>query len=374
MATPTPEQTTAPGTQDWRTLTPVQRLQQVEDILIRHARFNALWAELDYCAQFGLAVRTAEPPCLAILGNTGAGKSTLMDAWIAQAPREETPERSVIPYLSALIPAKASIKGAAAAFLRKLGDPNPDRGTEWSQIGRLLHLIRECRVQMLFVDEMQHIVDKNTERVLHHVSDFLKTIIIETHVPMILIGRQGEANPVLKANSQLARRVGSPRILEPFAWDRTKPETIQEFRVLLHQIDAALPLDRSGLAEEQMAFRFYHATRGYLGWMMQMIRYAASAAIQRDCSRLHLELLAEAYQARIAGTALGFGRQNPFTETFSEAVAQEQVERAKQSEQVAQPSVSKRGRKKDASTGTMPVNASLTKHPRRRQSKPAIAS
>jgi energy-coupling factor transporter ATP-binding protein EcfA2 len=374
MATPTPEQATVPRTQDWRTLTPVQRLQQVEDILIRHARFNALWAELDYCAQFGLAVRTAEPPCLAILGHTGAGKSTLMDAWIAQARREETPEGCVIPYLSTLIPARASIKGAAAAFLRKLGDPNPDRGTEWSQIGRLLHLIRACRVQMLFVDEVQHIMDKNTERVLHHVSDFLKTIIIETHIPMILIGRQGEANPVLKANSQLARRVGSPRILEPFAWDRTKPETIQEFRVLLHQIDAALPLDRSGLAEEQMAFRFYYATRGYLGWIMQMIRYAASAAIQRDCSRLHLELLAEAYQARIAGTALGFGRQNPFTEAFSETAAEVQVERAKQSEQVAQPSVSKRRRKKDASTGTTPVNASLTKHPQRRQNTPATAS
>ena len=372
MSALTREQTTAASAQDWRTFTPVQRLQQVEDILIRHARFNALWDEFNYCAQFGLAVRTAEPPCLAILGQTGAGKSTLMDAWIAQAPREETAEGCVIPYLSALIPARASIKGAAAAFLRKLGDPNPDRGTEWSQIGRLLHLIRTCRVQMIFVDEMQHIVDKQTERVLHHVSDFLKTIIIETHIPMILIGRQGEADPVLKANAQLARRVGSPRILEPFAWDRTKPETIQEFRVLLHQIDAALPLDRSGLGEEAMAYRFYYGTRGYLGWIMQVIRYAASAAIQRNCSRLHLELLAEAYQARIAGTALGYKKLNPFTPTFSEAAAQEQHERAKESDQVAQKSVSKRG-SKATPAGAPPVNGLLTKRPQR-QRTPVTAS
>ena len=38
---------------------------------------------------------------------------------------------------------------------------------------------------MIFVDEFQHIADKETQRVLHAVADFLKDLINETHVPMV---------------------------------------------------------------------------------------------------------------------------------------------------------------------------------------------
>ncbi len=308
----------------WRSSTAKQRYQLIEQILIRHQRFNTLTAEIDYCGFFANELSTSNPPCIVILGETGAGKTTLIQNWIASTglTRQETPEGSIIPYLYVFVPAQATIKATASVFLETLGDPNAGRGTQWNMVGRLKKLIKECKVRIIFVDEFQHIVDKDTHHVLHAVADFLKDLINQTNVPMVLIGRIGEAERILTVNPQLDRRVGSPLILEPFAWDRQQATTtILEFRTLMEHIDQALPFDPSDLGEEDMAYRFFYATNGYLGHIMEIIRRAARDAIKAECATLTLPLLATAYDARIARTAMGIGKVNPFTASFTEASA-----------------------------------------------------
>lgn len=307
----------------WRTLTEIQRYQVLEGILIKHSRYKALMAEIDECAFYANHLKTSSPPCIVILGETGAGKTKLVEEWLRETgnQRIETPEGSIIHYLYISVPTKASIKGTAAALLTTLGDPNAGRGTQWNMVERLHKLITECQVRMIFVDEFQHIVDKETQRVLHAVADFLKDLINQTHVPMVLIGRLGEAEPVLRVNPQLDRRVGTPLILKPFEWDRERPQaTILEFRALMDSIDKALPFDPSGLSDEEMAYRFYYATNGFIGWIMHLIRHAASRGIKTECATLNLALLEAAYEARIAGTSMGNGKVNPFANrNFHEA-------------------------------------------------------
>lgn len=304
----------------WRTMTATQRKSLVEEMIVEHARFNELKTMIDYCAQFGAGneVPTENPPCLVILGAANAGKSKLIEYWLSKAPLVEkvTPEGTVIPYLLVLIPAAPKKKGAAAAFLRALHDPNASKGTEWDMISRIHLLIKRCRVRMIFVDEFQHLNDKELGHILHSIADFLKDIINHTKIPMILVGKLGEAEAILEANDQLERRVGSPQILKPFEWDHHRPETIKEFRTLLQTIDGLLPLDPSGLDTEDMAFRFFYASDGYVGWVMEVIRFAANRAIDTGCNCLNMALLADAYEARVAGTEQGKGKRNPFKDDF----------------------------------------------------------
>jgi len=345
-----PKEPTPPDPRQWRTMTKGQRIDMVEHILLEHERFNTLYKRIDYCARFGTEIESKNPPCLAILGNTGAGKTTLVDTWLANAPLQamETPEGSIIPYLYVLVPSSPKKKGAAAAFLGALHDPNPSRGTEWDMIRRIHNLIKRCRVKVIFVDEFQHLMDKDTQLVVHAIADFLKDIINQAHVPMILTGKLGEAEPILLANSQLDRHVGTPLILQPFEWDRSRPETIKEFRTLMRDIDRALPLDSSDLQNEEMAFRFYYASDGYLGWIMEIIREAAIKAIDTDCHCLNMPLLAAAYEARLAGTDVGDGKVNPFsTAKFTEAtVDQLRFVAEKRRRNAKPPVVNQQGRNK----------------------------
>lgn len=309
----------AKNEQSWKTLSDEERSAIVDRILVSHRGFTELLAELDYCNRYTQNSSTHNPPCLSILGATGAGKTRLIQEWLSRnkQSRRETPEGSIIPYLYVSVPAKASIKGTAAAFLTTLGDPNPGRGTQWNMVTRLHTLLKGCKVRMIFVDEFQHTMDRETQRVLNAVADFLKDIINQSNIPMILIGQQGEAEPILLTNPQLSRRVGTPRYLKPFPWEQTDPETITEFCTIMESIDLELPFDPSGLGERDMAFRFHYATNGYLGWIMHLIRYAAHLAITTKCPTLNRFLLQKAYDTCIAGTVMGQEKTNPFaTETF----------------------------------------------------------
>ena len=299
----------------WKTLSDDERYSIIEQILIMHQGFTSLLAELDYCNRYTQSNSIHNPPCLAILGETGAGKTTLVHQWLARNnnTRSETPDGSRIPYLYVSVPAKASIKGTAAAFLTTLGDPNPGRGTPWNMVTRLHTLLKSCQVRMIFVDEFQHILDHDTQHGLNAVTDFLKDIINQTSIPMILIGQKGEAEPILRTNPQLSRRVGTPRYMQPFQWDRNHPKTIAEFRTIMESIDLELPLDPSGLGKEDMAYRFHSATNGYLGWIMHLIRHAAHLAIVEHCSTLNRMLLQQSYDACILATVMGEKKMNPFS-------------------------------------------------------------
>src|SRR5438876_7876802 len=83
----------------WLGMTPVERYRQVERIVVNYRCFNELMARIDFCDLYANEVPTRNPPCLAILGETGAGKTTLVITWIARSKdkRYETPEGSVIP-------------------------------------------------------------------------------------------------------------------------------------------------------------------------------------------------------------------------------------------------------------------------------------
>src|SRR5947208_1568781 len=134
-------------------MTPVQRLILLDRILVRHQRFNRIMEEIDYCNLYACEIFSSNPPCLVILGETGAGKTTLVRTWIADSGlrRQETPAGSIIPYLYVSIPARATIKTSASNFLEALGDPNPSRGTHGLLVQRLYHLIEGCRVKIIFV-------------------------------------------------------------------------------------------------------------------------------------------------------------------------------------------------------------------------------
>jgi energy-coupling factor transporter ATP-binding protein EcfA2 len=261
-------------------------------------------------ASHGLNAFSAEPQCLMVVGPTGVGKSTLLNSYAAQHPRQVLAETTRLPVLKVTVPAKASIRNFVTRLLVAVGDPLADRGTVGSLELRLLGLLRDSEVEVLMVDDLQHFVDRDSERVLHDVSNWLKNLVKETHIACVIAGLP-EAEQVLNANPQLGRLFGDPHHLHPFTWDPKQPDTIQEFRTFLQTLEGLLPLpEASYLAAMEMAWRCYVASGGCMAYLMNLIRRAAQAAIQRDQPRLDQALLTEAFDHRLAGTRRGI--PNPF--------------------------------------------------------------
>ncbi len=215
------------------------------------------------------------------------------------------------PVVTATIPSPATIKSLAMVLLAALGDPRATSGTVGSMTYRLTHYFRDCQVELLILDELQHFRDRDSRRVLENASNWLKTLIKETGVACVLVGLQGEAEEVVGLNPQLARLFGAPHVLLPFVWDERRPETVREFVSFLALVERALPLaERPALAEMGMARRLHGASGGVMAYLMELVRGATYLALAEGRATLDGEVLGRAFAQRLASVRRGTA--NPF--------------------------------------------------------------
>jgi len=290
------------------TVSPAVR-QQIESIRVAYPRWQGIVEEIGRCQEWGPVA--AEPPCLLVVGPTGTGKSTLVETYAREHPAVLTESGITYPVVRATIPTPATIKALAMVLLAALGDPRATSGTVGSMTYRLTRYFRDCKVELLILDEVQHFRDRDSRRVLENASNWLKTLIKETGVACVLVGLQGEAEEVVGLNPQLARLFGAPHVLLPFVWDERRPETVQEFVSFLALVERALPLaERPELAELGMARRLHGASGGVMAYLMELVRGATYLALTEGRATLDREVLGRAFAQRLASVRRGTA--NPF--------------------------------------------------------------
>lgn len=262
--------------------------------VIEHPRLHRALASIDNCRKMSQGAR--EPECMLILGNPGVGKTTIRDHYLSLNPRKETPDGTNVPVLAVTIPIPAKITFLASAMLAALGDDAPEKGSTEARTRRLRTLIRECKVELIFLDEFHHFIDRDNDKVLRSVADWLKNLISETRVPVILTGLPS-SRAVLEANDQLRRRFSRQINMLPFPW---QPHRRKDFQTFLSHLQDSLGLESSlNFADDEIAERFYYATRGYVSRVLKVARGAAFLAILRGDKELTLKHLAKAYDDRV---------------------------------------------------------------------------
>lgn len=299
---------------DWSKMSEDERCAMVERIFIKHGRFERLTELIEHCHRYSKIA--AEPECMFIGGYAGTGKTTLQDHYARRFPRAVLEERSVVPVLRGRVPQRASDKTLVTALLRSIGDPASERGSSYNQTTRLRSFMRDCGTEILILDEFQHFIDKDSQKVLKNISDWLKNLIDETRTPIILCGMP-YADEILDApgNEQLKRRFSVRASLDPFGWDAE--EERGEFRGFLKAVDEKLPFPKKArLAGAATSLRFYCATNGRVGKVMKIVRRAAELAIRSSRECLDLEVLAQAYEDRMRADYPD--RVNPFETDVTE--------------------------------------------------------
>lgn len=272
------------------------KLKLAEGIFIKHVRFKQILKRVEYCHKFSKI--SSEPKCLFIKGLSGAGKTTLGEYYASLFLRYETDEGTVVPvlYVSLLSPARE--KSLAMDLLKGIGDPLFDKGTQIDMTHRLIKLIKECKVELIIIDEFQHLIDRDTESILMNSANWIKDLIRVTRVPVVLIGMPW-SDKILRANSQLRGRFSTSEVLDPFRW-ATK-ERRKEFKKFLQIVEKMLPFkEKSYLYSEEMSFLLFCASNGLLRPLMKVIKRATGFALESGEEKLTLDLLAQAYDEEIA--------------------------------------------------------------------------
>jgi hypothetical protein len=302
-----------------------EAMEKVKKIIIFHPIFKNIYQEMLKCHK--LSQNSTKPECLCILGESGAGKTTVLEHYRDKFPRLEEKEGSIIPVLLVELPSGAKPKDVASKILFEMGDPFYDKGTEKTMRVRIVEYIETCGVELLILDEFNHLIDSDTKRVLQKVADWIKGLANTIKIPIILSGVPA-AEKIFKVNIQLDTRFTNRMRLQQFKFDKT-------FRGLLKGIDEEHPFTESShLSDPKMAEKLYYATRGNMRILMRLIESATYEAVAADRNRLTENDLYVAFEGiHLSARPHAVNPFNNDTFNFKVAIAEEKKKMKKQDDE-----------------------------------------
>lgn len=154
--------------------------------------------------------------CL-ITGESGSGKSELVQRYAAKYPRRELDEYTYIPVLYVKFKTTKTDKAFVDQILIALGDVQEGRGAKSKKnaFDLIGHFCQECRVEIIILDEVQRVIQDRSQGVLASISDWFKDLMNSTKVPVVLVGMPWCLGFVA-AHDQLDTRIGYRYYLETF--------------------------------------------------------------------------------------------------------------------------------------------------------------
>jgi Cdc6-like AAA superfamily ATPase len=249
-----------------------------------------------------------------LLGEAGVGKSTLLRKFRQLHLPIEHNEYTEIPVLYAQVDPGCSIKKLASSMLLALGSEFWNKGSEAELTYQLTCLLQACKVRLVILDEVNHLVDRGGEKTHHTIADWIKRLADSVALPFVLAGIP-RSERLLDTNDQLRSRFREVLSVQPFSIEDIAAEgkfgaVLQSFAKLL------VGLPSIELTSQKMIRAFAFATGGRLRELRKLLVRAVEIACQEPTPRLTRGVLALAFEKVIYRNA-GSNR-NPFKTGFKE--------------------------------------------------------
>jgi hypothetical protein len=293
----------------------------IERMVIPHTAFAEARQRIEQCFAFSAAEG------LAIVGESGTGKTSVLKSFQSNHMPTRSRDGMEIPILYASVPPMPTVKSLAGVMLAALNAPDCERGTENEKSRRLRILMRETGTRMVMIDEFQHFYDRGKRQIMLHVADWLKVLIDETRSTLVVAGLPS-CRVVINENEQLARRFMASIQLPRFSW--TDPTQRGEFISILEEYHTQIAKDFCvpELHSEELAFRFYLATGGLMGYLSKLLRTTLRDAADGKKSSITLEDLNIAHSRAMWFDATAQDQFRPFARGFKPAETVDVLSRA----------------------------------------------
>ena len=278
--------------EDYRDMPLKERIEEADNIFIELPQAKRVLSSLKRCHLMS-SRKKREPDCLFIAGWPGCGKSYTIDYYLKNYPMKTINDVRKVPVLKSELFSTATVKNLASGLLQDLGDPFYDKGTTKGISDRLLEQLEACDVELIIIDEFQHIIDSGSNKIVYNTADWLKILLNRSRISIVLLGVPW-TTAVLKQNSMLRRRFLAPMELKPFTWS-TEAES-KRFRKFVGYADTNMPLaENSRLSEPSMALRLFCASEGVISDLMRIIKRGMELAVEDGKERIMDKHLATAY-------------------------------------------------------------------------------
>lgn len=268
------------------------KLKYVDELIIKYPLMMEILNKMEECKRLSPSYR--EPECLILTGPTRSGKSTIVKTFLKRYPRFDNEKGTEVPVLYCSLPRPATIGGIVTNFLDALGDPLYNiNSVANKKTNRLKELLLACGVKFIIVDEVQHIIDTNSMKLIFDSSDWFKDLMAKTNIPIMFVGLE-DSTKMLIQNQQLGARVLNRYELKPFNYED------DAFRAILYFFDESIPLkNKSNLLDNDLWQCIFFATDGHLGYVKILLKEATKIALEHNSDLITTSMLAEAFHNKL---------------------------------------------------------------------------
>ncbi|WP_169805585.1 ATP-binding protein [Novosphingobium rosa] len=222
---------------------------------------------------------------------SGAGKSTcakiITQHLIKLYGRD--PERK--PVLHVTLSTTGTPKSLASSILKAVGCGYSRAGEADMLLDRVREAIREFKVELLIIDELNHIKGKSLAT---DAANTLKNLLTEGLVPIVLMGTSAAEN-VVKSNRELKMRCQPQVFLRPY--EPEDPLDLKHWSKLLGHIDdmmVAHEIVQIPTGLQSLAYKLCKASNGLIGEFHGIMLAALEAALSAGYDHVSYDCLSNA--------------------------------------------------------------------------------
>lgn len=268
------------------------RLRFMTSLVVPHPQFTHAVDEI--AARSKRVQIQGRGSAFCVEAETGGGKTTLAETIQQTYPDIMTDELTIRRVVYFQVPPRPSSVSMSSAVLKALGDPRWFRGRADVLAQRSIHLLRECKTEIILLDNTHDIPERRTAKGVREVGNWIRDVI--DHVPALFVSlgaKQGM--DVFRANNQARRR--SPATVHIAYFDYTTPPGISRLMRFLLELDICLPLsEMSDLSDLETAKRIGIVTNGIPDYIIKVVTEALEHAIKHGREKIVREDLHAAVQ------------------------------------------------------------------------------
>jgi hypothetical protein len=214
----------------------------------------------------------ARMPCMLLYGDSGMGKTMILEKMERQHPKSYDERRGITkrPVVIIQMPASPDERRFYTRILEVLGAPYSIREQIGALEGRVIHLLKEMGTQLLFIDEVHHLL-AGSQREQRRALNLLKFLTNELKIVIVAVGTS-DAFHALQTDVQVASRF-EPMLIP--RWTQT-----EAFRAFVVAYGKLLPLRKpSPFGEPDMIRALIKQSAGITGRVTWLLGRAAEIAI-----------------------------------------------------------------------------------------------
>ena len=133
-----------------------------------------------------------EQQCMLLLGDTGTGKSKLINEFYSAFPAYREGDVLVKPVLVSRIPSKPDVEKMMIQLLSDLGQFGSEarKGShrETGLAEALVKVLKKCKTQIIIINEFQELIEFKSVEDRQRVANRLKLISEQACIPIVLVG------------------------------------------------------------------------------------------------------------------------------------------------------------------------------------------